>query len=1095
MRSITLICFIWATTVLAQAPNYVISTIAGANPTGDNGPARSARLYSPIGVVIDAQGVIYFCDRDNGRVRRVARDQTITTIAGGGDMVRVLDGQQATSALLVTPTGIALNPTANLLYFSDAGAHIVYSVDLATGVIASVAGNGLAGFFGDGGSGKQARLSSPQGLAWDSTLGLLIADRQNNRIRRIDPVTGVVSTFAGNGTAGFLGDGAIATAARLGLPYGVAVGPDRVVYIGDWLNSRIRRVKADGIIDTVAGTGSTRFTGDNGPALNATVDGYGVAVGPDGSVYLADQGFQRVRRFTPGGNITTIAGVGTYGFSGDGGVGTTAQFDGPSGITVDSIGTVYVSDRLNNRIRRITPSNGVIDTVIGRNRFGGDGGPAPSAQLTAAEGLSFDAAGNLYIADTGNHAIRRVGADGLMTTVAGVGGEAGLGGENISASLSRLDSPSSVVVDTDGTLYIADRRNYRVRAVSPAGIIRTISGGDDFGVETLALDTTRRRLYFTDSVFNQVLRIDLSNPGSLPVPIAGSPNWIPGFNGDGGPAISALVRAPRGLALAPNGDIYFIDALNFRIRRIDVTTGIITTVAGNGAIEVNATDGPVTSAILSLPSHLAIDAQGAIFLTESLHRIRRIAGGRIDTIAGPTEYGFGFSGDGGAATSARLNIPSAIAVSANGAITFSDTFNHRIRRLTPSTGPVPSVVSKLEIRSGNNQTANTGQLLPQALTVFAATTTNQPVAAVPVSFAVTSGTATLSAATVNTGSDGLASVTVTLGATAGPVQVTARSGSLTPVVFTLTATAIPTGPARPAISRGGIIGVGTSVPAVTTIAPRGIISIFGSNFLEAGVTGRRVDFNTEMVNGLLPTRLLGVCVEIGGTRAPMLDVFGTQLNVVVPAVTGPSVAVRVIRRCDLTDSATSDPETVNVAATAPEFLYFQLNADGRNPVAAVNAVSGALVGPSTLTGFVPAQSGDILTLYASGFGATSPAILPGGVSAGIANVTADFRVRIGTVDLAPADILYVGASPGSLIYQVNLRVPAGTPAGNLPVQIFLNGVASPANAYLAIAASTASDKHSMRGRGDLLPSHHENPVQPHFRRPEELLRTPGSQDR
>jgi len=225
--------------------------------------------------------------------------------------------------------------------------------------------------------------------------------------------------------------------------------------------------------------------------------------------------------------------------------------------------------------------------------------------------------------------------------------------------------------------------------------------------------------------------------------------------------------------------------------------------------------------------------------------------------------------------------------------------------------PPPSpVAATLAIRAGNHQTGNTGQLLPQALTAAALSTTNAPAPAQAIAFSVTTGTATLSAASVNTGTDGLASITVTLGATAGPVQITARSGTLTPVVFSLTATERP-----------------SATPLRPTISPRGTITIFGQNFLKGGVTGRRVDFATESVNGLLPTRLLGACVEIGGVRAPMRDAFDTQLNVVVPAVPGPTAAVRVIRRCDQADSFASEPETVPVA-TAPEFLYSQSNRDG-----------------------------------------------------------------------------------------------------------------------------------------------------------------------
>ena len=697
----------------------------------------------------------------------------------------------------------------------------------------------------------------------------------------------------------------------------------------------------------------------------------------------------------------------------------------------------------------------VIDTVAGTNRFGGEAVPAALALFTNPEDLAYDANGNLFVADTGNHCIRRIGRDGVITIVAGIGGEAGRGAENVAATSSRLDSPTSVLVDTDGTIYIGERGNARLRRVDTGGMIRTISGSDPFYPKAMALQSQQRRLYFTDNVYHQVVRLDLSGGVPIPVPIAGSPSYRRGFNGDGGPALSALLSAPEGIALAPNGDIYFVDGGNLRLRRIDAS-GVITTFAGNGSVEVTPTDGPVASAVLTLPSRIAIDGQGTIFLSE-FNRLRRIAGGRIDTIAGM--FSSGFSGDGGPARQANLYSPGGLAPAADGSVVFADTRNHRFRRLTPVTTPAAAVAARLEIRAGNNQSGTTGQLLPQALTVAALSGSSAPVAAQAIAFSVTTGAATLSASSVNTGSDGLASITVILGA-AGPVQITARSGSLTAVVFSLTASAttLPpvVGPLPPVISRGGVIGVGVSVPAVTTISPRGIITIFGQNLLEPGQTGRRVNFDTEAPGGVLPTRLLGVCVEIGGVRAFMLDAFSTQLNVVVPAIAGSTAAVRVFRRCDQADSVASEPETVPVTAVAPEFLYSRLNLDGRNPVAAVNAVSGALIGPANLPGFTPAQPGDILTIYATGFGVTSPAIAPGGTSAGIASVTANVRVRIGTVNLAPTDILYVGASPSLLIYQVNLRVPAGLPDGNLPMQIFLNDIASPANAYLTISSGPSA---------------------------------------
>ena len=744
-------------------------------------------------MVVDPQGVVYFCDRGNGRIRRIGVDQIITTVAGGGETF-AQDGLPATSVRLYDLIGVALNAATQTLYFSDTTASTVYGVNLSTGVLSTVAGTGFPGSTGDGAGAKLARLNQPRGLAYDATLGLLIADTANHRVRRVNFTTGVISAFAGTGTADFAGDGGPATAAQLDLPFGVAAGPDRVVYIADYGNSRVRRVKSDNTIDTVAGTGSIRFSGDGGPATSAAVDGYQIAVAADGTIYLADSLFQRVRRIAPDGNISTLAGNGSFGFAGDGGPSTAAQLDAPHAVAVDASGNVYIADSLNHRLRRITTGNSIIDTIAGRNRFGGEAVQASLALLTDPQDVAYDTAGNLFFADTGNHCVRRIGRDGVITIVAGIGGVAGRGGENIPATLSRLDGPNAVAVDSDGTVYVSDRGNGRIRRIDPAGNIATISDNQPYFPNALAIQPVQRRLYFTDALRNQVLRIDLTTGVPVIGSLAGIFNFRAGYAGDGGPATAALLRSPAGVAVAPNGDVYFVDAGNRRLRRVD-SGGTITTVAGNGEIEILPSDGPITSAVLSLPSRVAIDAQSNIFVTEAFNRIRRISAGRIDTIAG--EILSGFSGDNGPARQAKLNAPNGLAVAADGSVVFADSANHRLRRLTVGTAPVtpvpptPAVAARLEIRAGNNQSGTVSRLLPQALSVASLSATNTTVSATPVAFAVTAGVATLSAASVNTGSDGLASITVTLGATVGPVQITARSGTLTPVVFSLTATAAP----------------------------------------------------------------------------------------------------------------------------------------------------------------------------------------------------------------------------------------------------------------------------------------------------------------
>jgi uncharacterized protein (TIGR03437 family) len=310
-----------------------------------------------------------------------------------------------------------------------------------------------------------------------------------------------------------------------------------------------------------------------------------------------------------------------------------------------------------------------------------------------------------------------------------------------------------------------------------------------------------------------------------------------------------------------------------------------------------------------------------------------------------------------------------------------------------------------------------------------------------------SGTFAGSAA-VQTDTSGVATAPVfTANGITGSYSVTASvAGVSAPASFALTNTV-----AGPTIAVGGIAGAGGSVPPVHTLSQGALISIYGTGFLPAGTTGRRVS-PSEYVNGALPTALLGVCVDVSGQRAAMLDVYPTQINAQVPAVTGASAAVRVLTNCGTPTETASAPQTAAVSAASPEFLYFQLNANGTNPVALVNAVTGALVGPSNILNGVltPARAGDILTAYGTGFGALTPAVATGRIPQGTASTVGPVSVTIGGVALAAWDILYSGAAPGQIIDQLNFRVPANVAAGNQPIVISIAGINSPPNAFVAI---------------------------------------------
>jgi sugar lactone lactonase YvrE len=331
------------------------------------------------------------------------------------------------------------------------------------GIITTMAGTGTSGFSGDSGPATAAQLSAPRGVAIDSEGNLYVADQENNRIRKIT-AGGVITTVAGNGIAGFGGDGLSATAAMLASPSGVAVDPAGNLYIADCGNNRVRKVSAAGVISTIGGNGIPGFGGDGSPATKAQLNcPAGVAVSSSGSIYIADSLNSRIRKVSLG-MISTVAGNGIPGFGGDGGVATKAQLNRPSGVAVDAAGNVYIGDYGNHRIRKVSVP-GLISTAAGNGTqgFGGDGSPAAAAQLDSPSGVAVDAAGNLYISDSGNNRIRKVSA-GMISTVAGNGGE-GPCGDGLPATAAQL-IPFGLAVDSPGNLFIADYGNNRIRMVT-----------------------------------------------------------------------------------------------------------------------------------------------------------------------------------------------------------------------------------------------------------------------------------------------------------------------------------------------------------------------------------------------------------------------------------------------------------------------------------------------------------------------------------------------------------------------------------------------------------------------------------------------------
>jgi sugar lactone lactonase YvrE len=341
-----------------------------------------------------------------------------------------------------------------------------YSLSVNAQTITTIAGNGTTGFSGDGGLATSAQMNGTNGIAFDALGNIYFCDVFNNRIRKISP-SGTITTVAGDGSITYAGDGVLATATGLFNPDRITLDAAGNLFIADQYNYCIRKVNPSGIITTVAGTGSVFYNGDGIPATTANLfNPSGIVVDAAGNLYIADVQNHRIRMIDASGIITTIAGNGTSGFSGDGGLATSAQLDAPYSMTFDGAGNLYIADYFNNRIRKVNTA-GIITTVVGNGvgGYGGDGGPATAAALNLPTEVAFDSNGNMFIADKSNNRIRVVNTAGIITTLAG-NGTSGYNGDNIQASLAELNLPFFVICDAAGDVYIGDSFNNRIRKVT-----------------------------------------------------------------------------------------------------------------------------------------------------------------------------------------------------------------------------------------------------------------------------------------------------------------------------------------------------------------------------------------------------------------------------------------------------------------------------------------------------------------------------------------------------------------------------------------------------------------------------------------------------
>lgn len=576
--------------------NGLIRTVVGTGVqgySGDGGAALAAKIGSVEGIAIDTSGNLYFSDNHSrGRIRKVSQATgLIETIAGNGQAGSAGDGGPAIDATLFASAGLALDQDENL-YVVDSSQYAVRRILKSSGIIERVAGNGSQGFNGDGGPALAASFMLPRGIVFASNGDLIISDSGADRVRRVEKLSGLVSTIGGNGTfRSFEGDGGPATNAALSDVRSVAANTNGGFLVADRSNDRIRSIDTGGAISTVAGNGVPNFQGEGVPATGPVLSGpWSVAGSLQGGFYIVDGSCNCIRKVSPDGNISTFAGrPPAWGFSGDGGPATNALLSDPRGVAVDRVGRVIVADTPNGRLRRVSPA-GVISTIAGGGDAApGDGGYAIDALIIQPVAIAAGLADEVLFGQVNPARIRKISRDGKISTVAG----AGFGTDGGPAATALLSGVAGLAVDNIGRIYFSE--SSRIRKIGTDGIVSTIAGGVDRG-----------------------------------------------FYGDGGPAAAAQLNFPQQLSVDARGDLLIADVENRRIRKITFPFDVISVVSRKSHGIAGTFDLPIAHP-------LEVMSAGVEPRSGTAHRIVFIFNEPIHSVASANtnvgSAGFSFSGN------------------------------------------------------------------------------------------------------------------------------------------------------------------------------------------------------------------------------------------------------------------------------------------------------------------------------------------------------------------------------------------------------------------------------------------------------------------